>query len=154
MSHLKGMIVRLATHHQRHSETDDMIYIGFFGKRGGREVALDVKDFKEFQRGTDVFYLLGNVWDDTVISGTKRPRDSQSRGNNSPDLYQINLNEIEYVYIRKQGGKETNSKDDAYKFDLVEVTLYGSEPQSRKFLTNANVWLARESGLTVYIPES
>jgi hypothetical protein len=153
MSHLRGMVVRLRTENQKGAGTDDMIYIGVVGKGGGREFPLATKYYNDFERDTDVLYCLGIVWDRTAAKGAKKPEGSEPGGINNPSWYNVNLNEVDYVYIRKEA-KETNSKDDAYKFDKVEVKLYGTRPQSRVFFTAEVLWLGREYGQIGYIPES
>ncbi len=121
MTHLRGMVVRLRTENQAWAGTDDHIYIGVFGKGGGREFPLDVGPFNDFERGTDIRYHLGTVWDGTVLPGTKKPKGSEPGGRNNPAWHNVNLDLIDYVYIRKAGSR-SNKGDDAYKFDFVEVT--------------------------------
>ena len=152
MTHLRGMVVRLRTENQAWAGTDDHIYIGVFGKGGGREFPLDVGPFNDFERGTDIRYHLGTVWDGTVLPGTKKPKGSEPGGRNNPAWHNVNLDLIDYVYIRKAGSR-SNKGDDAYKFDFVEVTLYGQNPESRTFSQSEDLWLANENGHVAYLVE-
>ena len=153
MTKLQGMIVRLQTKNQSGAGTDDHIYIGVVGKGGGREFPLAVKNFNDFERGADVVYWLGTVWDGTAVVGARKSHKSTPGGRNNPGWFDIEIDDVEYVYIRKQGERST-SGDDAYKFDSVRVTLYGTSPQQREFFTGEDLWLANEYGLQAWIPES
>lgn len=146
------MVVRLKTENQAYAGTDDHIYIGVVGKDGGREFPLDVRAFNDFEKGTDVLYWLGTVWDGNAVVGAKKPKHSTPGGRNNPWWYHIELNDVEYVYIRKAGNR-TTSGDDAYKFDLVEVTLYSTNPNSKTFSTTEDLWLANEYGLQAWLTE-
>lgn len=152
MSHVRGMVIRLKTKDQAWAGTDDHIYIGIFGKGGGREFPLDVKNFNDFERGDDIRYHLGTVWDGTVLPGTKKPKYSEPGGRNNPAWHHVDLDKVDYVYIRKAGSKST-SGDDAYKFDYVEVTMYGTNPESRTFSQSEDLWLANEYGHVAYLVE-
>jgi hypothetical protein len=151
MTHLRGMVVRLVTGNDKFAGTDNMIYIGVVGKDGGREFPLDVGDFDDFEKGTDIKYHLGTVWDGNALNGTKKPKQSTPGLANDPKWHRVDLNEIDYVYIRK----EENHGDHAqYQMDLVEVTLYGVNPISRTFAEYDEIYLGKNVGLICYLPEA
>ncbi len=154
MAHVRGMVVKLRTSGAANEGTDDQIYIGVVGTGGGREFPLEDPDFNDFEKGSDVTYALGTVWDGVAISapGVKNPRFSGGTDWNSPRRYRIELNDVTHVYIRK-GGTRKSDDDDRYAFDEVEVTLYGANPQSRTFGTTRNMRLANEHGLQIWLPE-
>ena len=154
MTHdLAGMVVRLKTSQSRHSGTDDHIYIGVVGTGGGREFPLDVKGFNDFEQGTDIRYWFGSVWDGTALSNARKPNKAESGDWNDPQKFSIDMNQIQSVYIRKQGDR-SGSADDAYKLDEVEVTLYGANsPQSRTFSTTNDLWFGNEFGHQAWLPE-
>lgn len=155
MSHIRGMVVNLKTAGGANDGTDDKIYIGVVGTDGGREFPLDTSGFNDFEKGSDVTYALGTVWDGTAISDpdVKNPRFSSGTDFNSPRRYRIELNDVTHVYIRK-GSTRKGDDDDRYEFDAVEVTLYGANPQSRTFGTRTNMRLANEHGLQIWLPET
>jgi len=68
MAHVQGIVVILVTGSGRFDATDDKIYIGVVGTDGGREYPLDVAGFDDFEKGTNVTYALGTVWDSDAIS--------------------------------------------------------------------------------------
>ena len=152
MTHLRGMVVDLKTSSQSGAGTDAHIYIGVVGTRGGREFPLDVEGFNDFEPGPDVKYWLGTVWDGTAITGSRKPRGSEPGGNNNPQRYRIELDDVPFVYIRKAAGL-TEGSDDAYRLDEVEVMLYGYNPESRSFGTTRDMWLSIENGLQLWLPE-
>ncbi len=152
MTHLRGMIVRIQTDGEAWAGTDDMLYIGVYGKGGGREFPLDVKGFNDWEKGTDIKYHLGTVWDGAALNGTKKPIDSEPGQKNDPMWHRVELDEVDYVYIRKQGDN-TKSGDDRYRFETVEVTLYGANPITRTFIETSDLYLANETGQICYIPE-
>lgn len=152
MVHLRGMVVRLRTENRGGAGTDDHLYIGVFGRGGGREFPLEVRGFDDFERGDDIRYHLGVVWDGTVLPGTRKPRSSEPGEQNDPGSHRVELDRVDYVYIRK-AGSNSRTGDDAYMFDLVEVSLYGRNPVSRVFSQRSDLWLANENGHISYLIE-
>lgn len=151
MAHIKGMFVELLTDTATYAGTDDNIYVGVFGKGGGSEFPLDVRGFNDFEKGTNVKYWFGDVWEGGVLAGAKRPYQAGSW--NDPEFRYIDLEKVDYVYLRKHSHKGGND-DDAWKMDKVEVTLYGSNsPQKRTFHKTGDIWLANEFGLQVWLLE-
>lgn len=155
MSHIRGLVVRLKTENRSWAGTDDHIYLGIVGKGGGREFPLDVNGFDDFEEGTDIKYWLGTVWDGAALTGAKKPNQSQPDSGrwNDPAVDNINLNQVDYVYLRK-GGTRQSDNDDAYMMDEVEATLYGSSPNKRTFRSTVDIGLANEYGLQVWLQET
>jgi len=147
MAEVKGMVVNLKTKTGAYSGTDDMIYVGVVGKKGGSEFPLDVAGFDDFEPGL-VKYWLGTVWDGTALEGAKNPYKAFSW--NDPEGRHIGLKKVDYVYLRKRSYKKD---DDAWKMDSVTVTLYGPSPEKRTFMKTGDIWLGKEYGLTVYLKE-
>ena len=148
MANIKGILVRLKTENEKYAGTDNHIYVGIVGKGGGSEFPLDVKGFNDFEKGADVKYWLGDVWDGTALSGAKNPYKAYEW--NDPEIRYIDLDKVDYVYLRKQS---YTKDDDAWKMDEVEVTLYGSSPKKKTFYKTGDIWLANEYGLRVYLKE-
>lgn len=155
-SDLRGVVVGLRTGTSAHAGTDDHIYVGIIGRGGGREFPLDDRTVNDFEAGTNVTYLLGTVWDTTVADASpRRPYRSnpaEPNRDNDPGRNPISIEDIEYVYLRKQGGRNADD-DDAYMLGEVEVTLYGSDPDKRVFRITDDIWLGVEFGLYVWIPQ-
>lgn len=150
MSYLRGMVVRLKTGAAKFSGTDDPLYIGISGTEGGREFPLDVAWFDDFERGSDVRYALGDVWDEAALIGVKRPALSDKDWND-PRLAYVGFEGIDRLYLRKHiAGRRS---DDAYQLDLLEISLYGDEPAVRTFRTSTAVWLGFGYGQQVWVPE-
>lgn len=152
MTRLKGMIVRLVTDKEKWAGTNDYMYIGVYGKGGGREFPLDVKDFRDFQQGSDIRYHLGTVWDGAALNGTMKPAGSKPGQKNDPLWHSVELDKVDYVYIRKSGDR-TKTADDRYRLEYVEVTLYGPPHISRSFVERSDIYFANETGQICYIPE-
>ena len=151
MADIKGILVELKTKSGGGAGTDDHIYVGVFGKGGGSEFPLDVRGFNDFEAGANVKYWFGDVWEGGVLTGAKRPYEAGSW--NDPELRYIDLDMVDYVYLRKHSHKG-GDEDDAWKMDKVEVTLYGSSsPQKRTFHKTGDLWLANENGLQVWLKE-
>ena len=151
MAIIKGMLVRLKSSGYNWAGTDDRLYIGVFGRGGGREFPMDVKGFDDFEEGTDVRYWLGTVWDGSALTGARKPWQSQPVGGwNEPSYEHIDLDKVDYVYLRKQS---INNDDDAYSLDEVEVTLYGDSPVKKTFRHTGIIGLANEYGQRVWLRE-
>ena len=155
MSRLVGIVARLKTSSSSDAGTDDHLYVGVAGKGGGREFPLDVKGFDDFERGHNIKYWFGEVWDDVDITDAKRPNMSKPGERNDPEKFKIELEDVQYVYIRKQSDHPYNipGDDDAYKLDEVEVNLYGYSPDLRKFSASDDLWFGDEYGQQAWIPE-
>ena len=154
MAHIRGIVVNLTTGTGGYAGTDDHIYVGIFGKDGGREFPLDVEGFDDFEAGTSVTYWLGTVWEGTALSGARKPYESESLGWNDPYRHHFDLDDVDYVYLRK-GGATSGRSDDYYGLDQVEVILYGASPNKRTFSYpwGNNIRLGNEYGRQVFIPE-
>jgi hypothetical protein len=152
MSHIRGIVIRLRTKNQSGAGTDDHIYIGVVGSGGGREFPLDVRGFDDFEKGSDVKYWFGNVWEGGILTGAKKPYRSEPGGRNDPAWFRIELDEVDYVYVKKQGDNTTEG-DDAWKMDFIEVALYGASPQKRTFTTGNDLWFGNEYGRKAWLPE-
>lgn len=148
---LRGLVVRLHTGTGRRSGTDDMLYVGVSGSRGGREFPLDVAFFDDFERRSRVKYALGEVWDEDLLAGARTPKQGRA-GWNDPSLYAVGLEAVDRVYLRKQGGRRP-SDDDAWELDEAEVVLFGEVPRRRFFRASGALWLGVAYGLTVWLPE-
>lgn len=154
MSTIKGIVVRLKTSTTSWAGTNDHIYIGVVGKQGGREFPLDVRGFNDFEKGTDIKYWFGTVWEGGALTGAKKPYQSSPESGkwNDPAPDNIELSKVDYVYLRKAGDR-TIDEDDAYILDDVTVTLYGSQEDKRVFQTTANIGLANEFGVMSWLRE-
>ena len=152
MSHVRGILVRLRTKDQSGAGTDDHVYIGVAGTGGGREFPLDVRRFNDFEAGSDVKYWFGDVWEGGVLSGARRPFRSEPNDRNDPAWFRIELDEVNQVYVRKQGDN-TTAGDDAWKMDYIEINLYGASSQKRTFSTGNDLWFGNEYGRTAWLPE-
>lgn len=148
---LRGIVVRLHTGTGRQSGTDDMLYVGVSGTRGGREFPLDVPWFDDFERRSRVKYALGEVWDEDLLAGARRPR--HARGDwNDPSLLAVGMGGVDRVYLRKHAGRRA-ADDDAWELDEAEVVLFGAPPHRRAFRSSGALWLGVAYGLTVWLPE-
>lgn len=154
MSKILGITVGLKTGPGVWSGTDDHIYVGIIGKGGGREFPLDVKGYDDFEPGTYASYLLGTVWavDQQAAKKALHPFESSLGDWNDPNKWEIDLQKIDYVYLRKAGSR-SGSDDDMYEMEEVEVVLYGVYPNSRHFKHAGTVRLANEYGLQIFLLE-
>jgi hypothetical protein len=149
--YLRGIVVRLKTGGSRQAGTDDPLFLGATGSAGGREFPLDVQWFDDAQRGSDVKYALGDVWEEAALAGAKRPRMAEADWND-PKLAYVGFDAIDRVYLRKHAGRRA-SDDDAYQLDLIEVQLFGDPGQRRVFRCTTAIWLGVRFGLQVWLPE-
>ena len=152
-----GMVVNLKTFNSEDAGTDDEIYIGLWGTGGGREFPLSSASHEDFDRGADDFYIIG------VDPGFGFPMirsDRSAPGEpNDPALVPIDLNTIQYVYVRKQA-YGTQEDDDAWRVQTVIVLLYDAAtfplPRSRLFFLDVRkgMWLGNEHGHQAWLLES
>lgn len=151
MPQVRGILVHLETQDVSGAGTDDHLYVGVVGRGGGREFPLDVRRFDDFKEGANVRYLLGTIWG-PVPPGVRKPRESEPGERNDPGQFQMELAQVDYVYLRKTGTRKGEG-DDAYALRDVEVMLYGQAPPERRTFSSSNVWLANEYGHQVWLRE-
>ncbi|MDJ0626671.1 MAG: PLAT/LH2 domain-containing protein [Rhodobacter sp.] len=151
MAAMKGIFVRLKTADVSDAGADVDIYVGIFGTGGGGEFPLDVANFNDFERGQEDRYWFGNVWEGTLLTDARQPFQSQGGEWNAPDTRDIDLDLVEYVYLRKRDAFE--DRDDHWQLDEVEVFLYGDHPVKRRFRKVGNVWLGKKYGSQVWLGE-
>ena len=152
-----GMVVNLKTLNSEDAGTDDEIYIGYWGTRGGREFPLSSKNHDDFERGADDFYIIG------VDPGFGFPLHRSERSApgeaNDPALVPIDLDSIQYVYVRKQA-YGTGQDDNAWRLESVIVLLYDDATvpltQSRLFSLSApkGMWFGNEHGHQAWLSEA
>ena len=151
-----GILVNLKTFNSEDAGTDDEIYIGMWGRAGGREFPLSSKDHEDFERNADDFYILG------VDPGFGFPlirSDRSAPGQpNDPALLPIDLNSIEYVYVRKQA-YGTGEDDDAWRLEHIIALLYDDSTVplsgSRIFslFARRGLWFGNEHGHQAWLTE-
>jgi len=156
MSAILGMVVDLVTFDSEDAGTDDEIYIGLWGKGGGREFPLSSKNHDDFERGAVEDYVLGV--DPGFGFPMLRPERSAPGEANDPALVPIDITTIEYVYVRKQA-HGTQDDDDAWRLDSVFVLLYDDATipltGSRLFtlLPPKGMWFGNEHGHQAWLTE-
>lgn len=154
MTLLTGMFVTLVTDPNEEAHTDDHLYIGIIGTAGGREFPLHTKEgTNDFKSGATEKFGLGAIWD-TTIGATIQPLRSAPGEDNDPALIPVELENVNFVYLRKQGDN-TLEGDDAYRLKRLTVILYGPAAPSQRiyefFNGGKSLWLANEHGHVVYL---
>ena len=156
MTPIEGIVVLLRTQNAQWAGTDDHIYVGIVGTGGGGEFPLDVHGFDDFERGEKVTYWFGDVWEGHLLTAAKNPhlsQDQTSAGWNDPGRRGIDLDKVDFVYLRKES-HWAGDEDDRWGMEDVDVILYGpAHPLSRTFRKTGDIWLANEAGLEVYLKE-
>jgi hypothetical protein len=146
MSELEGMFVSLTTGSTwSWSGTNDHVYLGVAGTVGGREFALGVDGFDDFEEGTVVTYSIGEA---AELFGGKEPA-------TAADVLESMLicqPNVTHVYLRKQGDR-THSGDDLWELDSAFVYLL-SDDSTRVFQSTGSALLGNEYGLKVYLAET
>lgn len=152
-----GMFVNLNTFNSEDAGTDDEIYIGLWGTGGGREFPLSSKNHEDFERGAVDDYVIG-VDPGFGFSLIRSDRSAPGEAND-PALVPIDINTIQYVYVRKQA-HGTQGDDDAWRLESVIVLLYDDATVpltgSRLFSLFApkGMWFGNEHGHQAWLSET
>ncbi|MEJ2503916.1 MAG: hypothetical protein P8177_11495 [Gemmatimonadota bacterium] len=144
MSHITGIFVSLTTSGVWWAGTNDHLYVGVVGTVGGREFALAVRDFDDFEEGTVVPYSIGPG---AAVFGGRIPDTAASALNDMT----ICLPNVTHVYLRKQGDR-THEGDDAWRLASAYVYLISSS-QTRVFSSTGAATLGNEHGLQLWLGE-
>jgi hypothetical protein len=142
MSDIEGIFVSLQTGAQWFG-TDDHIYLGVVGTVGGREFALAVDDFDDFEPGDRATYSIGPA---AEIFGGREPDTAAEQ----LDSMTICLPNVTHVYLRKQGDR-SHAGDDAWELQSCFVYLLGGS--TRAFTSTGSAILGNEYGHKVWLAE-
>ena len=146
MSNLDGIFVSLTTAGQWWAGTDDHLYIGVVGTVGGREFALNVEGFNDFEKGTVVTYSIGPG---AALFGGRIPETAPGA---LAEMIICQPN-VTHVYLRKQGDR-TFKEDDAWRLSSVFVYLIASGSPTRVFVSTGPATLGNEFGLQIWLAET
>ncbi len=140
---MNGIYLELKLGNGSWSDTKNPIYLGVYGRNGGREFALQVNNSSPFTTdGTVVKLIIGQP----CCNKTGLQVDnSQSLKENDPLLIPMNLSDIEFVYIRKYGG-ETSGSDDWAEFSKIVVLFCDSAGKLLRFKKEGRIHFAKEAG--------
>ncbi|MDS0222113.1 hypothetical protein NDI54_12210 [Haloarcula sp. S1AR25-5A] len=145
MSQLDGVFVSLTTGAGQYAGTDDHVYLGICGTVGGREFALNVENFDDWEEGSVVTYGFGPR---AGFYGAKDPRTAADQ----LDRMTICLPNVTHVYLRKQGDR-TTSGDDYWELQECHVNLH-SPSSTRQFVSTGTARLGNEYGHKIWLAES
>jgi hypothetical protein len=173
MTRMRAIVVSLTTDPEDDSKTAEQLYVGLWGKRGGREFPLRSREFDEegnFAAGTTRVFLLG--W----LPGSAKPPEGRQSDRtdpgqaNDPALLPFELDGVEYVYLRKQATGTESDDDDAYRLTRIKVDLFGTgpsgtstsspsahvtanTPEKRFELDTPGLWFGNEHGHQAWLKE-
>jgi len=154
---LQGIAVTLTTATApADAGTGNELYIGIVGTGGGREFPLDSPS-DDFNTGEVEKFALGVIWEGGFLTGsTKFPNLSEPGQFNDPAQIPLDIDQVNFVYLRKQGDIDQDNVDDAYRLKALRVVLYGESPSKRTFQFDNgghSLWLATENGHVAYLKE-
>ena len=145
MSDINGIFVSLTTAGQWWAGTDNHLYLGVVGTVGGREFALNVDGFNDFEEGTVVPYSIGPG---AAGFGGK----ITATGNAALSDMTICQPNVTHVYLRKQGDR-THAGDDAWRLASAFVYLIAPATPTRVFVSTGRATLGNEYGQQLWLAE-
>lgn len=145
MSEITGIFVSLTTGTGQWSGTDDHIYVGICGTVGGREFALNVEDFDDFEERTTVGYSIGSGADPF---GGREPETAERQF----EKMTICLPNVTHVYLRKQGDR-THSGDDYWDLESCHAFLT-SDDMTRTYASTGSARIGNEYGHKIWLAET
>jgi len=116
---------------------------------------LSTSGHDDFERGASDLYVVGL---DPGFGFRQSDRSKPGQAN-APALVPIELDSIQYVYVRKQASG-TEGDDDAWRLARVTVLLYDAAtlplPRKRIFFLDApkGMWFGNEHGHQAWLVES
>jgi len=154
--------VRIKTGTGDDADTDDRMFLGIFGKAGGREFAIN-SDENDFQSGDNVSFTYGNPLSMTSIDPVLvNPIEAVDSGRNTgefndPELLPLSLDLIEYVYVRKAGAR-LQTDDNRFELEEAEAKFWDftggvKTVRTFRFSPPSPLFLGNESGLQVWLVE-
>ena len=150
MARLVGILVRLDISGAAGSGTDDPIYLGVMGPRGGREFPLKRSGKNDWEAGSKARYVVGTVPVDDVPPDAAVATRSKSGERNSPDRSDIDAEAIQTVYLRKREGVSSIT-DDAVSILRAEAIIYDDNGAAQRWYLDSKlgIWLGTQYGSQV-----
>ena len=150
MAKVVGLLVYVYVSGAPGSGTDDPVYLGISGRRGGREFPLNRSGKNDWEAGQKYDYVIGTVPDNDLPKGADFAIAAQPGKRNSPDRFDIVIEGIDRVYIRKRAGI-SQITDDAVSILQVNVSIYDDNGAVHAWSLNSKlgVWLGTEYGSRV-----
>lgn len=145
MSEVTGIFVSLTTDDAPPwAGTDNHVYVGVVGTVGGREFALGVPAFDDFEPGSTVGYSIGPG---AAVFAGKKPQ----HGDAAFDEMMICQHNVTHVYLRKQGSL-SHDGDDLWRLESAFVYLTGTDV-TRVFQTTGRATFGNEWGNQIWLGE-
>lgn len=126
------------------SDTEDALYLGVYGSSGGREFPLDVQGYEEFQPGEDVKLNIGGLCHWQANQNPHIVTASTGGAANDPAIDNIDLDSVEFVYLRKNLGS-AQGLDDELKLSRADVWLCDGSKE-RYFSKSVRMFFGYEYG--------
>lgn len=151
MANITGIKVQLDTASDWWSPTRDALFLGVYSKQGGREfrlngaIDLNVDDL-------EITLALGTSCCPT--DSDVQVQYSTGLGVNDPLLNPIRLEDVEFVYLRKETAESTSVNDDQYKLDGVSVLMCDGGGNLRRFRKDFEINFSDEAGLQHWLGET
>ena len=145
MSKINGIFVSLSTAGQWWAGTNNHLYLGVVGTVGGREFALNVAGFDDFEEGTVVTYSIGPG---AALFGGKIPA-TAPQALAEMTICQPN---VTHVYLRKQGDR-TFDGDDMWRLSSAYIYLIADGDPTRVFSSTGPATLGNEHGQQIWLGE-
>lgn len=150
MGNIKGIRVDIATASSWWSPTADAFFLGVYGSAGGREFRLN--GGIAINQPMETLYLtLGDAC-------CKTPHDIQVQysvnlGDNDPLLNPIDIDSVQFVYLRKETANSTSTNDDVLVLQWGTVLLCDSDGRLRRFRKTGKINFSDEAGLQHWLGE-
>ncbi len=163
MSTITGIAATVRMSQFQNSGTINPLYIGAYGRQGGREFPLwSAGRGPATIASATVTFILGAVPANIVPADAVRVFDSQGSGWNNPDFDAIEIASVEYVYMRKAPDPSQTSfvrdeeftiriPDDDAQLESVIVKLLGQRGELRTFVRTREIGLAFQYGCQVWL---
>lgn len=150
MSKLVGILVQLDISGAAGSGTDDPIYLGVMGSRGGREFPLRRSGKNDWEAGSKACYIIGTVPIEDVPPDAAVASRTESGKRNSPDRSDIDAEAIQTVYLRKREGVSSIT-DDAVSILRGEAIIYDADGATQRWYLDSKlgIWLGTQYGSQV-----
>ena len=147
MADIRGIVVELETGSESWAGTNDHLFVGVVGTKGGREFNLDVSGFNDFEPDTKVNYQIGEKFVLALPGPEKVPRTAPASLLGGSKIDQLS---VDQVYLRKQGAMH-ESADNAWKLKSVRVWLMNDTDPTLIYESRGSVVLSIEDGLQIWL---
>lgn len=167
MSFIKGIKIIISTSEILNYQKNMRLYLGVFGKNGGREFPLMTENSDVFSSNSTIALVLGEIPSEIPPPlYPQKPLNTEPGQKSDPALYPIDFDNLEFVYVRLEESQqqqscrfwswwrnnETSQPMEVF-LKIDELSLYDADKLKGRFKSPEGTWLGPTLGEKMFLKQ-